>query len=248
MRSLKSVLALVLFLLTTATFIFPDDSKIRVTATKANIRLKPNSQSAIVSTVPLGAVLEVIKKEANWYFVKLPPDEKGIVVTGYIHQNIVEVIKEMESPVKPEEEPIEKNEVVEPEKKLQKVVSKAIESPKELSQNPDYLRWKEKYNKAERNFKSWKKYVYIGQAGFGAGVLINILTSVTAKEDYLTGVIIGSSVALGGVGLWLYAANRRGSAKEKMDLLMNEGRIKKYIGAYINPREKCYVVTFVIAF
>lgn len=94
MRSSKTILALVLFVFVTTTFIFSGDSKVRVVVPQANIRLKPNTQSAILSRIPLGGILDVIKKEGDWYYVKLPPDEKGIVVTGYIHQSIVEVVEE----------------------------------------------------------------------------------------------------------------------------------------------------------
>ena len=237
MRFLKAILALIVFVLLTATFIFSEDSKVRVTASKANIRLKPDTQSEVVTSVPLGALLDIIKKEGDWYFVKLPPDAKGIVITGYLHQSTAEVIEEIK-------------ETAEPEKKTetQQVVPKPVEPKLELSTDASYLKWKEDYDKAEKNFKGWKKYAYIGQAGFGAGVLINLLTGVSAKENYLTGVIVGSSVALGGIGLWLYAANRRSSAKERMELLMNEGRIKKYIGASINPRAKYYAVSLAVAF
>lgn len=241
MRSLKITLFLIFFF--TATFVFSAVSKVRVVASQANIRLKPDTQSAILLRIPLGGILDVIKKEGNWYYVKLPPDEKGIVVTGYIHQSIVEVIEEIEPPVGLEKK-------VEPERKkeIPKIIPKPVEPIKEVSADAGYLKWKEDYYKAESDFKKWKKYAYIGQAGFGAGVLINLLTSITARENYLTGVIIGSSVALGGVGLWLYAVNRRGSAAEKMELFMNEGRIKKYFSAHINPRTDYYAITFSIVF
>lgn len=59
MRSLKAILALILFVLFITTFIFADDSKVRVTAARANIRLRPTTQSSVVSCIPLGAVLEM---------------------------------------------------------------------------------------------------------------------------------------------------------------------------------------------
>lgn len=236
MRSLKITLFLIFFF--TATFVFSDDFKVRVVVSQANIRLKPDTQSAILLRIPLGGILDVIKKEGNWYYVKLSPDEKGIVVTGYIHQSIVEVIEEIESSVRPEK----KAEPQRKEERYLKFIQKPVEQAKDLSTDSDYLKWKEDYYKAELDFKKWKKHAYIGQAGFGAGMLINLLTSTT------TGVIIGSSVALGGVGLWLYAANKKGSAAEKMELFMNEGRIKKYFSAHINPRTDYYAITFSIVF
>jgi len=248
MRSLKTIFALILFVLVMATFVFSDDSQVRVTASKANIRLRPTTQSTIVSTVPLGAVLEVIKKEGNWYFVKLPPDKKGIVVTGYIHQSLVEIFEEIEKPVKSGERIIEKKEAVIPRETPQKVIPKPTKSL-DLSKDAEYLRWKEAYYKAEADFKKWKKYAYIGMFAFLGGIIVTPLTALTARGEGALAPMIGAmAVGIGGAGLWLYAANRRGAAAEKMALLMNEGRIKKYISAYINPKKRCYAVTFAIAF
>jgi len=75
--------------------VFGADLKVRVVASQANIRLKPDLQSAILSKVPLGGSLDAIKKEGDWYQIKLPPDEKGIVVIGYIHQSTVEIAEEI---------------------------------------------------------------------------------------------------------------------------------------------------------
>ena len=62
----------------------------------ANVRLKPTTESAVIATVPAGAVLESIGKSGNWYQVNLPPDEKGIVISGYIWGELVEVMAEEE--------------------------------------------------------------------------------------------------------------------------------------------------------
>lgn len=252
MKTLKRVLFLTFFILVMGAFIFSASLKVRVTVSKANIRLKPTTQSAIVSKVPLGALLDVIKKEGNWYLVKLPVSEKGIVVTGYIHQTIIEVLEETEEPVE------FKKKAIIPKKKLQKVIPGSIEPEKEILKDHGSLKWREEYRKAEKQYKNAKKYVYIGQAGFGAGILLSLISSFSGAgkevDPYepvsksLTGIFIAGGVMAVGVGVWMYGRGRRKAAKEKMDLLMNEGKIKGYIRAYINPREKRYAVTFVIAF
>ena len=94
MRFLKSILSLALFVLVLTSMVFSAGLKVRVVTSQANIRLKPDLQSAVISKVPLGGVLDVIKKEEDWYHIKLPADERGIVVTGYIHQSTVEVVEE----------------------------------------------------------------------------------------------------------------------------------------------------------
>lgn len=94
-----------------ALLIFPqlskaEKTKIRVIVEKANIRLKPDLGSPIISSVPLGAVLEAEKRIGEWFKVNLPPDEKGFVVTGYVHLSMVEVIEEKPaSPPPPPKKP-----------------------------------------------------------------------------------------------------------------------------------------------
>jgi hypothetical protein len=55
-------------------------------------------------------------------------------------------------------------------------------------------------------------------------------------------------ICLGGAGLWLFSNGKRSGAKEKMDLLMNEGKIKKYFSFRINPKAKYYALTLNIGF
>lgn len=68
-------------------------SKVRVIAENANIRLKPDISSMIIAQVPLGSILEFTEKIGEWYLVNLPPDEKGFIVSGYIHQSFVEEVE-----------------------------------------------------------------------------------------------------------------------------------------------------------
>lgn len=81
--------------------------KIRVTVNTANVRLKPDLKSMVIGLVSGGQVLEVLEKVENWYFINLPPDDKGIVVSGYIHRSVVEEISPETSPP-PEEKKAEK--------------------------------------------------------------------------------------------------------------------------------------------
>ncbi len=84
------------------------DQKVRVKVTSANVRLKPALDAPIVGNARQGQVLDFEKKTGDWYLVSLPPDEKGDVVTGFIHSSIVEEISaEAEAP----EVPVEKAKV-----------------------------------------------------------------------------------------------------------------------------------------
>jgi hypothetical protein len=67
--------------------------KIKVSVNKASVRLNSDASSPIISVVHAGLITHLIKKTGEWYFVELPPNEKGDVIAGYIHQNEVEEIK-----------------------------------------------------------------------------------------------------------------------------------------------------------
>lgn len=272
MKSLKRISALVLFVLVTATFIFSDEINVRITVTKANIRLEPSTQSTIVSTVPLGAVLEVIKKEGNWYFVKLPPDEKGIVVTGYIHHSTVEIFEEIEKVEKADESKIEEKNEIEEERTTEEIKEKAFVKKSELETQADlemkplsererylmktepyYPTWKRKLEQAEKEKKSATKWVWLGIGGMGVGYLVMPIAGAVAftggaGEEGNKMVTIGMGIGILGTATMIYGLVQRSSKGGKIAKILEEGMIKGYIGANINPGKKQYAVTFAIAF
>jgi len=75
-------------------YIMAADIYVRVTATGAVIRLKPNNQDMIITSVPVGAILTSNDKINDWFKVFLPPDESGALISGYIHQSLVELVDE----------------------------------------------------------------------------------------------------------------------------------------------------------
>lgn len=68
--------------------------KVRVVVESAELHLKPNTASQVISTIPLGAILELVLQKGDWYWVKLPPDQDGFVLSGYIHSQDTEVLGE----------------------------------------------------------------------------------------------------------------------------------------------------------
>jgi len=42
----------------------------------------------------LGISLQAVGKAGEWYLVNLPPDEEGLIISGYIHQSFVQEIQE----------------------------------------------------------------------------------------------------------------------------------------------------------
>lgn len=69
--------------------------RLRVKVPNANIRLKPTTESMIISQIPVGAMLKSVGTVGEWYKIDLPPDKDGVVVTGYIHQTMVEIMEEV---------------------------------------------------------------------------------------------------------------------------------------------------------
>lgn len=102
--------------------------KVKVVVDKANVRLKPDIGSMVVETVTLGTILESEEQVGEWFKVSLPPDERGYIVTGYIHSSTVEIVKEEAI----EEVPAEMSQaspVAEPEKPSQPPVYQPSPGP-----------------------------------------------------------------------------------------------------------------------
>ncbi|NIM89958.1 MAG: SH3 domain-containing protein [Candidatus Aminicenantes bacterium] len=67
---------------------------VKIVVDNAIVRLKPDMGSMVIGTVPLGTILESEEQVDGWFRVSLPPDEKGYIVTGYIHSIAVEIVEE----------------------------------------------------------------------------------------------------------------------------------------------------------
>jgi hypothetical protein len=93
MNKKAALLFFLILLLFLANINYAQEIKIKVSVNKANVRLNPETSSPIISVVHAGIITQLIKKTDEWYFVELPPNEKGDVIAGYIHQNEVEEIK-----------------------------------------------------------------------------------------------------------------------------------------------------------
>lgn len=71
---------------------------IKVIVGSANVRLKPDFNSQVITTIPSGTLLEPTSKSGEWYQISVSPDEKGAVVTGYIHQSTVQEVQTTAKP------------------------------------------------------------------------------------------------------------------------------------------------------
>lgn len=76
--------------------LFESPKEIQVILEKANVRAEPDFRSEIIHQVQLGIALQSVGKTGEWYLVNLPPDEEGLIISGYIHQSFVQEILEEE--------------------------------------------------------------------------------------------------------------------------------------------------------
>ena len=74
--------------------IFESPKKIQVLLEMTNIRAEPGFTSEVIHQVQLGISLRAVGKAGEWYLVNLPPDEEGLIISGYIHQSFVQEIQE----------------------------------------------------------------------------------------------------------------------------------------------------------
>jgi opacity protein-like surface antigen len=90
-RAFVSLIIISLFIL--PTFTHAQKQKIRVVVENANIRMQPNMESEVIENPPVGSVFEVEKKIGEWYEIRFP-SKVGLMITGYIHEMLVELEEE----------------------------------------------------------------------------------------------------------------------------------------------------------
>ncbi len=73
---------------------FDPPRKVQVILDSANIRSNPNFESEIIHQIEKGLTLLAVGKVGEWFRVDLPPDEEGIIISGFIHQTYIREIRE----------------------------------------------------------------------------------------------------------------------------------------------------------
>ena len=68
--------------------------RVRIIVESASLRLEPQPDSKIVTSIPMGAVLDFTLQSGEWFLVELPRNQQGITITGYLHQSHVEVLSQ----------------------------------------------------------------------------------------------------------------------------------------------------------
>ena len=251
MKRAKNFLFSILFLIISTTFVLSVEQEVRVTVSKANIRLKPTTQSTILSTAPMSTVFKVVRKEGNWYCIRFSIQDQTTEILGYIHQSLVEV-SELEAEEAINEKVIKKQESVEINediKALTEITTNQTKQETDIKKSPDYIKWKQEYELAEHTFISWKKYVWVGMVALIGASVATPLIALSGRYEVPIGPTIAASViGVAGCGLMITAMVIRSSAKEKMELLLNNGRIKGYLTAHFSLKANLYVVSLNLSF
>ena len=69
--------------------------QVQIVAADAKVYVSPDASSAVLSPVPVGAMLEVMNKSGTWIQVKLPKDKSGFDRVGFVQ---AAKVKEMAAP------------------------------------------------------------------------------------------------------------------------------------------------------
>lgn len=109
---------------------YDSNLKIIVKIDNAKIRFKPSFESSVVTTVSKGEILEMNKREGEWYRVTLPSDKSGFALSGYIHQSEGDILRE---------KPIKEKVVKETSKRI---ITEDISKPVVMERTaPNHLRY-----------------------------------------------------------------------------------------------------------
>lgn len=211
--------------------LYSQETKIRIIRKDATLRLNPDTESLIIKKLPLGAELNFEETIGEWFKVKLPPDEYGIMITGYIHSSFVE-LKIKPTQTKKEIKPI----TIEPPKKAEL---------SEIGNQEDYNQWLKQYENAKARLRTGNTLSILGGLFATAGTLLYFLdkeeetiydyhwfygrtseTEVKNKPAYLIAAAGGFAMALAG---FLMAEPARNDVR----MLEIEGARKRYLIASI---------------
>jgi len=203
------------------------EAKIRIIKENAVLRLKPSEESVIIKKLPIGAELRVVKTTNDWIMVGMPPDESGVVITGYIHNSYVEFEIEPSKAIKKKKQPInEKSEY-------------------------ELITWKQNLARAKSRRSTGTVLAVSGGLVFTACMVLTFAHQESTfefpffKQKARTGYIIGDAIGL--VALITGFAITLPAHREVKEI-EEEGKIKGYLKVGSLPEYKAAGVQFVFKF
>jgi len=170
--------------------------KLKVNVSVCNIREKPFINSKIITQLTEGTLLDAVGKEGNWYLVIIPQHEIGPQQRGYIHQNIVDVIKDSEP-------------VVSTKKTMTR--AKAHQYKKKTGRKKMYVRANYCMGFAEETVKlPWSKDIYYETASIGIDYNLKKGNSISFAFGYMLsdslGIELGADISSRDIGGTYYAS------------------------------------------
>ncbi|MFW6130194.1 MAG: SH3 domain-containing protein [Atribacterota bacterium] len=225
----------------------------RIIVEKANIRSKPTTNSSVIATLPIGTTLDLLESNNNWYKISFK-DNEGNEKSGYIYNELVEIIK-----IPSQEETKKEEAIIKPkatQKKPKVILSdKTIDIEpyrgnylphiKVLMNDPNYVSWEKELNRTNSTIMSSKYFIFggalltvAGSAMLGGGI-----------SEVNESVLIGG-IVIGGIGFLssTYGFVSRIFAWDKHRILMDEARKKGYLNISINPYTQSFSVAWNLRF
>jgi len=105
-----TILAFSLLFLCISNQTFPQIKKIRIIKQDAVLKVKPDFSSVTIAKLGLGETYNIEDVFGDWISIKLPPDENGISILGYVHSSFIELM--------PFSEPMIERKAIEKEKQI----------------------------------------------------------------------------------------------------------------------------------
>ena len=113
--------------------------RLRLVSANASIRLKPDLRSPSIFTIPLGATVLSEEKRGDWYKINSLPDSDGVVISGFVKSEDVELLEEIKPQVEPLANAEPEGQARPAESKLAKPAATAYIGGKKFSKGSFYL-------------------------------------------------------------------------------------------------------------
>ena len=224
---MKKLFIFALFMFLLFMFIIPlraEANKIRVIQEGAVLRLHPDANSFIIKQLQMGSTLEYEILIKGWFRVKLPANEDGIPITGYVHSSFVEL----------------------EESSLKETVAQKTKPG--LSNDDNYFLWKRELTSAHSKSSSGVPLLVVGTVIFSPSVYFMVRGPgeggyyyTWAKILMISGVCIGATCMIFGISNIL-----RGASLVRE--LEDEGIKRGYMRAGIIPEFQAIGIQLDIGF
>lgn len=150
----------------------PVKYKVRVVNNNTELKLKPADESLVIMKLPLGSTFDAIDEVGSFIKIKLPPDKNGIIITGYVLSDFVEVEPNLITPVNPP---------------IQKIIESPPVSTIVSASTMDYTDWKIRLDRAKNTTSG-------GIAALGGGIVVLVVLALMG-EDVEPGVKTSSLIS-----------------------------------------------------